>query len=134
ATANAEKTSGSQTGRVAASEGKSIAQAEGELKNAEAKLGKAAEKAGAFGDDLQKTISGAADNEGKTAEAKIGAAKKAAADGNLDGMGSGVGDASDAAKKLADAATAARDAADKAQFDPSALARAVVKGMERSET
>ena len=133
ATAAAEKTSGTQTGRLAGNEAKSIGQAEGELKNADAKLGKAAEKAGAFGDDLQKSISGAASNEGKDAEAKVGAAKKAAADGKLDEMGADVGAASDAAKKLADAAGAARDAADKAQFDPAGLARAVMKGLEGSE-
>ncbi|MFH0940218.1 MAG: sugar-binding protein [Planctomycetota bacterium] len=133
ATETAKKTGEDQLVNTVKNEGHRIERAENTLKETEGKLKKAAERASAFGDDLKDKIVDAADNKAKDAREKTGAARQAAKDGKVSEVKCGVGEAADAAKKLTGAAGAAKDAADKARFDPVALARAVLKDMNDQE-
>jgi hypothetical protein len=129
----AGKTSDGQLAGVVKNESRVIAGAEAALKDAEAKMKKAGEKASAFGEDLKGKIDGAASKEGKDAQAKTGEAGKAAKDGKVSDLKDATAAASDAAKRLADAAGAARKDVDSAAFDAAGLARAVLKGMADNE-
>lgn len=129
----ANKTANDAAAGAAKREQATAERAENALKNAEAALRKAGEKAEAFGEDLKKKIEGTADDKARDAQQQASDVRHAAKDGKAAETAKEAAEGAEAAAKLGDAVKDAKDAAAKAQFDPAALARAVLKDVKDTE-
>ena len=133
AASKADQAGGQQLANAAKREAAAAERAETALKSAEDQLRKAAERAASMGDELEKKIAGAADQEARTAQKHARAVKDAAADGKAGDAAQEAGGAAGAAQKLSAAVSAAKADAEKAEFDPAAMARAVLKDITDQE-
>jgi len=133
AAANASAKTDAATAQAVKNEQGNIDRAEKELANAEAALKQASNHSAAFGDALKSTIDNTADQGAKTAEKQADTAKNDAAKGDAAAAKTDAAAAADKAKDLSNQIAQAKDAADKAAFDPAALARAALKDVRDTD-